>query len=103
MRQKPPDVGIVTIHPGLLAIFPQKRRDCLELIICQFLIRHRRSCTGAFIGIRIELYREVKNGLLGEIWAMLLNGGPGAFGANQEGISLLISVTYEFIQLIAYF
>ena len=35
--------------------------------------------------------------------AMLLNGGPGAFGANQEGISLLITVTYEFIQLIAYF
>ena len=38
-----------------------------------------------------------------EIWAMLLNGGPGAFGANQEGNPLLISVTYEFIQLIAYF
>ena len=41
--------------------------------------------------------------VLGIISAMLLNGGPGAFGANQEGISLLISVTYEFIQLIAYF
>ena len=35
--------------------------------------------------------------------AILSYGGPGPFGANQEGISLLISVTYEFIQLIAYF
>ena len=42
--------------------------------------------------------------LLGEREGAILSyGGPGPFGANQEGISLLISVTYEFIQLIAYF
>ena len=36
-------------------------------------------------------------------WAIYTYGGFWPFGANQEGISLLISVTYELIQQIAYF
>ena len=63
------------------------------------------ACLGRIGQVRYKSAPHVMNSLPTAVVlvAMLLNGGPGAFGANQEGISLLISVTYEFIQLIAYF